>query len=437
MPLPPHYDPATVEPRLQAFWREVGTYHFDRASAAPVYSIDTPPPTVSGHLHLGHVYSYSHTDFIARYQRMRGHNVFYPMGFDDNGLPTERLVEQSRGVTALAIGRAAFSTQCLEVSEEAEREYRALWQRLGLSVDWRYTYRTIDDLARRTSQHSFLDLYRQGRAYQREAPAIWCPECHTAIAQAELSDLERESEFFTLAFAREDGAPLAIATTRPELLPACVAVFVHPEDARYAALVGQRVRVPLTGDMVPVLTDVGADPEKGTGAVMCCTFGDSADVDWWRAHGLPLRTVLGRDGRMTTEAGADLAGLTTAEARARVVARLETEEGLALARRRVTQSVRVHERCDTPVEYIVARQWFVRVLDVTAELLAMGERVAWYPASMGARYREWVENLRWDWCVSRQRSFGVPFPVWYCAACGEIMLAEDDQLPMDPAVSRP
>jgi valyl-tRNA synthetase len=441
MPLPSRYDPAALEPRLRDRWAAASTYAFDRAAPAPIYSIDTPPATASGHLHLGHVYSYSHTDFIARYQRMRGRNVYYPMGFDDNGLPTERLVEKTRRVTASQIGRTAFSALCLEISEEAEREYMELWQRLALSVDWRYTYRSIAEPSRRTSQRSFLDLYRAGLAYRAEAPAIWCPECHTAIAQAELEDIDRESEFCTLAFTRADdtgadGERVPIATTRPELLPACVAIFVHPEDARQAKLIGARVRVPLFGQEVPVLADPAADPTKGTGAVMCCTFGDSTDVDWWRTHALPLRTVIGRDGRMTTEAGADLAGLTTTAARARIVARL-TEAGLLLGRERIQQSVRAHERCDTPVEYIVTRQWFIRALDDKADLLAAGERVAWHPAHMGARYREWVENLRWDWCISRQRFFGVPFPVWYCAECSEIRLADDDQLPLDPAETQP
>jgi valyl-tRNA synthetase len=436
MSLAQRHDPATAEPRLQALWAEAGIYDFDLDSDAPVYSIDTPPATVSGHLHLGHVYSYSQTDFIARYQRMRGRNVYYPMGFDDNGLPTERLVEKTLGFTAAKIGRQAFIDACLEMSVEAEASYRAMWQRLGLSVDWRYTYRTIDTLARRTSQRSFLEFYREGLAYRTEAPAIWCPECHTAIAQADLEDLERETEFFTLAFALDDGTTLPIATTRAELLPACVAIFVHPADERYRDIIGRRATTPFVGLQVPILADPAADPAKGTGAVMCCTFGDSTDLDWWRAHELPLRAIIGRDGRLTDAAGTDLAGLTIAEARARVVEQLE-ESGKVLERKRMEQSVRAHERCDTPVEYIIAKQWFIRVLDDRDELLDAADRLAWHPATMASRYRDWVENLRWDWCISRQRSFGVPFPVWYCTECGEIAVAADDQLPIDPAESQP
>ncbi len=434
MVLAKQYIPSEQEPALDALWQQTGIYQFSLASDAPIFSIDTDPPTVSGNLHLGHVFSYSHTDFIARFWRMRGYNVFYPMGFDDNGLPTERLVERRLGLRATEIGRARFIEKCLAVSEGAERDYRALWTRLGLSVDWRYSYRTIDDTSRRTSQWSFLDLYRRGLAYRQTAPVIWCPECRTAIAQAELNDLDRESVFYTLAFRLPTGETLPIATTRPELLPACVAVFVHPDDPRYRDLAGQRATTPL-GDDVPLLADLRADPEKGTGAVMCCTFGDATDVERWREYDLPTRVILGRDGHLTDTA-TDVAGLSIEDARRRIVASLR-ERGLVQGERPITQSVRVHERCDTPVEYIVAPQWFVRALDFKPELIAAGERIAWHPEHMGARFREWVENLKWDWCVSRQRYFGVPFPVWYCSACSEIALADESQLPVDPLEAQP
>ncbi len=435
MSLSKRYNPATAEPHLQAFWQQSGIYYFSRSSNTPVYSIDTPPPTVSGHLHLGHVYSYSHTDFMARFWRMNGYNVYYPMGFDDNGLPTERLVEKRLHITAPQVGRKAFIEKCLEMSAQEEKNYEALWQRLGLSIDWRYTYSTINTLSRRTSQLSFIDLYHKGLAYRKEAPTIWCPECRTAIAQAELSDLERESEFITLAFRLEGGDTLPIATTRPELLPACVAIFVHPGDSRYQKYVGQQATVPLLGQQVPILEDTKADPEKGSGAVMCCTFGDVTDVEWWYKYHLPLKIVVDRDGMLTGAAG-EFAGLTTREARRRIIENLE-HRGLVLARQPVRQSVRVHERCDTPVEYIVTHQWFIRVLDFKQELLDAGEQITWYPEHMKARYREWVENLGWDWCISRQRYYGVTFPVWYCAECGEVLLAGEDQLPVDPTEQSP
>ena len=435
MSLPKRYDASTTEPELQNYWQTSGTYHFSTEANGPIYSIDTPPATVSGRLHLGHSSSFSQTDFLARFWRMNGFNVFYPMGFDDNGLPTDRYVEKRLSITAQQVGRRAFIEKCLEVSEEVEKDYRALWQRLGLSVDWRHSYRTIDDLSRRTSQQSFLDLYHKGLAYRREAPTIWCPECQTALAQAELNDLERESEFITLAFRLENGNILPIATTRSELLPACVAVFVHPNDKRFQELVGKRLTVPLLEFEVPILADVKADPEKGTGVVMCCTFGDVTDVEWWYKYNLPLKTIIGRDGKMTEAAG-EFAGLSVEEARKRIIDVLDTQ-GLLLGRQTVMQSVRVHERDDAPVEYIVTKQWFVKVLDYKKELLEAGEQVAWHPAHMHSRYREWVENLGWDWCISRQRYFGVPIPIWYCDSCGEILLASEEQLPVDPTEQNP
>jgi valyl-tRNA synthetase len=435
MPLPKHYHPEEVEPRLQAAWSEQGIYAFDPKGDGALYSIDTPPATVSGHLHLGHMYSYSHPDFMARYARMRGHRVYYPMGFDDNGLATERLVERRLGIRAAQVGRQAFIEHCLQVSEESEQEYRTLWQRLGLSIDWRYTYRTIDDRSRRISQRSFIELFKQGLAYRKRAPTIWCPECRTAIAQAELNDLPRTSEFVTLEFTRQDGEKLLIATTRPELLAACVAVFVHPEDERYHALIGQHVTVPLYGQQVPVLSDRDVNPEKGTGAVMCCTFGDQTDVTWWYKYNLPLVEAIDRQGHMSS-ATITLAGQPILLARRQIKEALE-KDGLLISRQPVEHALRVHERCDTAVEFIVEQQWFVNVLDHKQQLLDAGARIHWHPEHMGARYRAWVENLSWDWCISRQRYFGVPFPVWYCQACGEPMTAEIDELPVDPLASYP
>lgn len=434
MPLPRRYDPAEAEPVLMQTWSDEDVYRFDPTSDRPIYSIDTPPPTVSGHLHLGHVYSYSHADFIARYRRMRGDNVFYPIGFDDNGLPTERLVERRLGIDAQTVGRTAFIEKCLEVSEQAEEEYRDLWMRLGLSFDWRHTYRTIEARSRRTCQYSFLELHRKDRVYRRKAPTIWCPACRTAIAQAELNDLEQKTEFVTLRFT-VDGATLPVATTRPELLPACVAVFVHPRDPRVADLAGRRATVPLFAQVVPILADEAVDPEKGTGIVMCCTFGDTTDIEWWYRYELPLVEAIGRDGRMTAAAG-EFAGLTTTEARARII-EAAAAAGLVLERKPIVHTIRVHERDDVPVEYVVTDQWFVRVLDRKADLIRAGEEVRWHPPHMAARYRDWVENLGWDWCISRQRYFGVPFPVWYCKSCDEPILADAVQLPVDPTTTSP
>ncbi len=435
MAIPKRYNPKEVELRLISAWQSAGVYHFSPRGntgdrPGPVYSIDTPPATVSGHLHLGHVYSYSHADFMARFWRMNGYRVFYPMGYDDNGLPTERLVEKRLGITAAQIGRSAFIEKCLETSEMFEEDYETLWKRLGLSIDWRYTYRTIDQRSRLTSQLSFIDLYRKDLTYRQEAPAIWCPECHVSIAQADLNDLDRQSEFVYLPFFLENGESLAIATTRPELLPACVAVFVHPEDTRYQHLVGRNLRVPYFGQWVPLLLDPTADPTKGTGVVMCCTFGDAMDVAWWHKHKLPLIEAIDHNGQMTQVAG-ELVGMPALDARQRIKDLLDTQ-GLILDRQPTIQSVRVHERCDTAVEYILVKQWFIRVLDFKEQLLQAGRNIRWHPEYMRGRYEAWVENLSWDWCISRQRYFGVPFPVWYCQACGETILADEAQLPVDP-----
>jgi valyl-tRNA synthetase len=433
--IPKNYDAEAVELRLHKFWQEEGVHEFEPEEVLPIYSIDTPPPTVSGELHLGHIYSYSQTDFLARFWRMNGYNVFYPMGFDDNGLPTERLVERQLGIRSYEVDRSSFRDECSKISKDVELKYERLWRRLGLSVDWRYTYRTIDDLSRRIAQWSFIDLHRKGLVYRREAPTLWCPECRTAIAQADLSDLTRKATFYTIDFELDDGERLPIATTRPELLPACVAIFVHPDDQRIHHLEGRTAHVPLFGQEIPILIDEGVDPEVGTGVVMCCTFGDKVDIEWWYRHELPLRVSIERDGRMGEVAG-EFAGLTLLEARQLILEDLESE-GLLLDRSPTDQSIRVHERCDTPVEYLVTDQWFIKVLDYKEDLLVAGEQVQWYPEHMRARYRDWVENLQWDWCVSRQRAYGVPFPVWYCDNCGEAILADDDRLPVDPRTQSP
>lgn len=433
--LPKRYDHRISEQNMISFWLENGFYNFLDRSNEPVFSIDTPPATVSGNLHLGHVYSYTHPDIFARFWRMRGRNVFYPMGFDDNGLPTERLVEKRLKVNAKKIGRQAFIDKCLQISEEMEADYRLLWQRLGLSIDWRYSYRTIDRGSRFISQKSFLDLYKNDLVYRQEAPTLWCSECQTAIAQAELNDLDRESEFLTIEFSLSTGDSLAIATTRPELLPACVAIFVHPEDPRYSKLIGHEAQVPLFGQKVYILSDNAADPNKGTGAVMCCTFGDITDVGWWHTYNLPKIEAIDRSGRLTLAAG-DFEGQSVIQARQNIKAALQ-ESGHLLAEQPTSHTIRVHERCDTPVEYITTHQWFIRLLDFKEDLLKAGEKIRWHPDQMKSRYLSWVQNLNWDWCISRQRYFGVPIPVWYCRDCAEVILADESQLPVDPTIDPP
>jgi valyl-tRNA synthetase len=433
--LPNRYDFREAEPRLAKLWADAGTYAYAADGDGPSFSIDTPPATVSGQLHLGHCYSYTQADVIARYRRMRGDRVFCPMGFDDNGLPTERFAEKTLGRKAAEMGREAFIAACLALTEQTEGRFEALWRRLGLSIDWRHRYSTIAPEARRASQWSFIQLHQAGLAYAQEAPTLWCPECQTAIAQAEVDDATLPTKLTTLAFRLADGATLPVATTRPELLPACVTIFVHPDDRRYAHLVGQSARTPLFDAETAIRADAAAEPTKGSGAVMCCTFGDATDVRWWRTHHLALRAAIGRDSRMTDLAG-PYAGLPTAAARARILEDLAAG-GHVLRQETLEHTVGTHERCGTPVEYLQTRQWFIRVLDEKARLLEAGRRIRWYPEHMRTRYEHWVTNLQWDWCISRQRYFGVPFPAWTCRACGTTILAELEQLPVDPQITRP
>ena len=437
MDLEASYDFKTVEPHWQRWWLAERVYAYDRASQKQVFSIDTPPPTVSGKLHIGHVSSYTQTDAIARYQRMLGREVFYPMGYDDNGLPTEILTERECGVKAESVGRERFNELCLEVCEKFRALYRGLWQSLGFSVDWDQSYSTISPECRRVSQLSFLDLAAQGRLYRAATASLWCTRCRTSIAQAELEAQGRPGVFHYFSFKTPLGE-LPIASTRPELLPACVAVFVHPEDARFRRFIGTRARVPIFDIEVPVRADAKADPEKGTGVVMCCTYGDATDVAWTREHQLVSRVCLGEDGRLNAQAGV-LAGSTIAEARVAIVERLKSL-ALISAQKEIPPEqhvVNTHERCGTEIEYLETRQWFVRLLDAKEELLRLGEKVRWFPAHMKVRYRNWVEGLHWDWAVSRQRYFGVPIPAWDCARCGSAAHPEPEELPVNPLKDRP
>ncbi|OPX23933.1 MAG: valine--tRNA ligase [Planctomycetales bacterium 4484_113] len=434
--LPKRYSATQVEEKWKRYWEERGVFHFRKdATRERIYSVDTPPPTVSGDLHIGHVFSYAHQDFIVRYKRMQGFEVFYPFGFDDNGLPTERLVEKTKGVRAAELPRDEFIKLCHEVSQEQESKFKDLWQAVGLSCDWSEVYTTISERSRRISQRSFLHLLQDGHLYRKESPTLWCPECRTAIAQAEIEDQERDSEFYEIIFTASDGRRVPIATTRPELLPACVAVFVHPDDARYQDLIGKNLQTPHFNHEVEVMADELADPEKGTGIVMCCTFGDTTDIDWWQRHHLDTRVVIDERGRLNEHAQA-FAGMSLDEGRRAVVEQLR-EGGFLTRSWSIQHPVNCHERCGTPLEFLITRQWYVRLLDKKEQLVAQGAKCRWFPEHMGVRYRHWVENLKWDWGISRQRYFGVPFPVWYCADCDEVIPAREEDLPVNPLHDAP
>ena len=474
-----------IEPKWVTTWESQGTYAFDRsAERSNVFAIDTPPPTVSGSLHMGHVFSYTHTDTVARFWRMRGKSVFYPMGWDDNGLPTERRVQNYFGVSCDAsvpyvanlqppfrgdppkdhkpvpVSRPNFIELCEELTAEDEKVFEDLFRQLGLSVDWTLLYTTIDERSRRTSQRAFLRNLKRGEAYTQEAPTLWDVDFKTAVAQAELEDRERPGAYHTVKFHKSDGSgDILIDTTRPELLPACVALIAHPEDERYIPYFGKTVRSPLFNVEVPVLAHPLAQPDKGTGIAMCCTFGDLTDVIWWRELQLQMRPIIARDGRIVADAPhgltdpkglehyASLVGKSAKQAQTAIATMLMENGEMVGEPRAITHPVKFYEKGDRPLEIVTSRQWYIRNGGRDAalrdELLARGAGLTWHPDHMRHRYSNWVEGLNGDWLVSRQRYFGVPVPVWYpLDANGEIMhdspiVPDESALPIDPSTDVP
>jgi len=432
-PVRPNFN--ELEPRIAEFWAKENIYKFKPGSKNSIYSIDTPPPTISGKLHIGHAFSYAQAEFIARYKRMRGFEVFYPFGYDNNGLPTERLTEEMHNVKAKNMPREEFVRLCLETSQRIEQQYEEVFKRMGLSCDWTLTYRTIEPRVQKISQTSFLKLYEKGLVYRRLAPTLWCPKCETAIAQVELKDKETESMFNYILFELEDGKKIEVATTRPELLSSCCAIFVNPDDARYKDLVGKKAKVPIFNFQVPIIADRRADPNKGTGIVMFCTFGDLTDVEWFNAYNFEPKISIASDGRMNSLAG-KYQGLKVIEARNAIIEDLK-KQGLLTKQLPLKHTLNVHERCDTEVEFLLTKQWFVKYLDFKQKFIEAGRKIKWWPEHMRVRYENWIKGLQWEWCISRQRYFGVPFPVWYCKRCGKEIVADYEQLPVDPIKDKP
>ena len=471
-----------LEQKWAARWEAERVYQFDPSRPREeVYSIDTPPPTVSGSLHVGHVFSYTHTDVVARFKRMRGRAVFYPMGWDDNGLPTERRVQNYFGVRCepslpyepaftppdkppkppIPVSRPNFIELCTRLTGEDEKVFEHLWRHLGLSVDWSMTYATIERRAQRVSQLAFVRLLNRGLAYQVEAPTLWDVDFRTAVAQAELEDREQPGAYHRIRFARSDGeGEVEIETTRPELIPACVALVAHPDDERYQPLFDREVTTPLFGVSVPVKAHPLADPEKGSGIAMICTFGDLTDVVWWRELALPVRAIIQPNGTLRPlswgEAGwesADrdaaqasydqIAGLPAAKARAKIVDLLRENGDLTAEPRPITHAVKFYEKGDRPLEIVTSRQWFIKTMEFRDRLIQRAGELRWHPAYMQARLENWINGLNGDWCVSRQRFFGVPFPVWYrvredgAVDHAALLLPAEDQLPIDPSTDVP
>ena len=475
-----------LEARWDAAWEADGTYRFDRGrTRAEVFSIDTPPPTVSGALHVGHVFSYTHTDTIARYQRMAGREVFYPMGWDDNGLPTERRVQNYFGVRCdpglphdpdfeipedagdpkaikargdTPISRRNFIDLCHVLTVEDETAFEELWRYLGLSVDWTLSYTTIDERCQRTAQRAFLRNLARGEAYQVEAPSLWDTTFHTAVAQAELEERDRPGAYHTLAFHTPEGGDIHVATTRPELVAACVALVAHPDDARYQPLFDSTAITPVFGVEVPVRAHRLADPDKGTGIAMICTFGDTTDVTWWRELDLPVRAIVNREGRIAAETppGLDtaaaasyarLANKTIHSAQAEMVVMLAEAGELVGEPEPITHPVKFFEKGDRPLEIVTSRQWYItnggRDRDLAEALIARGDDMDWHPPYMQARYTNWIDGLNGDWLISRQRFFGVPIPLWYRLddtgqpLWDDPLVPTEDTLPVDPTTDAP
>lgn len=430
MELPQNYDPKVSEPKWMKYWLENKIFKYDEKSKKPIFSIDTPPPYASAdHLHVGHGMHYSQFEFVARFQRMNGKNVYFPMGYDDNGLPTERFVEKKYKINKSKIKRAEFIKLCLEETEKTGQTYYNLFTKLGFSIDWDLLYHTIGDNARRVAQKSFITLYKKGRMERMDYPTLWCTQCQTTIAQADLENVELKSHFNDLVFkCGKDN--LVISTTRPEMLPACVGLFFHPDDKRYKHLKGKFAKVPLFDYEVPLLVDESVSLDKGTGLMMVCTFGDKEDVEKWHKYNLQLRIIFDEAGKMNELAG-KYAGLSIKDARKEITEELKAK-GLLLKQQDISHPVNVHERCGTEIEFMKKAQWQIMVLDKKEELIEMAQKVNWYPEHMKVRYEHWVKNLQWNWGISRQRYYGVPFPVWYCKDCGAILLPEEKDLPVDP-----
>ncbi|MFW5847058.1 MAG: valine--tRNA ligase [Nanoarchaeota archaeon] len=420
-----------IEKKWKEYWEKEEIYKFNPNSKKTIYSIDTPPPYISGRMHIGHAFSYSQQDFIIRYMRMKGKNIFYPFGTDDNGLPTERFIEKINKIKSRKMGRTEFIKICQETLKKETPGCIQDFKDLGISSDYDIYYSTIDNHSQKVSQESFINLYKQGDIYKKEFPTIWCSECQTSIAQAELEDKESTSLFSTLKFKISESEDiLPIATTRPELLPACVAVFINPEDKRYKKFIGKKAIIPLFDYEVPILEDKSAEIDKGTGILMVCSYGDKYDVEAINRHKLSPRIVLTPEGKLN-ELSKNYQNLKIKKARKEILEDLK-KENLIIEQKQISHVVNCHDKCGNEIEFIPTEQWFIKILNNKEKWIELGRKINWYPDYMRKRYENWVKGLEWDWNISRNRHFGVPIPVWTCSNCNEIILPEKNELPVDP-----
>jgi valyl-tRNA synthetase len=427
MELPKEYDYNTIEEKWMDIWKD-SMYYFDWDSRKPQFIIDTPPPYPTGNFHIGNALNWCYIDFVARYKRMRGFNVMFPEGWDCHGLPTEVKVEELNNITKSQVSREDFRRMCIDLTTKNIERMRKSLRRLGFSIDWSSEYITMEPAYFGKTQKSFVRMYNSNRIYQQNHPVNWCPRCETAIAFAEVEYDSRDTVLNYLNFDK-----LKIATTRPELLAACVAVAVNPDDSRYSSYVNTEVMVPIFGHKVRVIEDKSVDPTFGTGVVMICTFGDKQDVRWWAEHNLPIRKAIDRTGKMTELAG-KYAGLTTDECKKKIIEDIKNE-GILFKQEKLPQNVGLCWRCKTPIEILSEKQWFVNIN--SEEILNTANDITWVPDYMKVRLENWTGTMEWDWCISRQRIFATPIPVWYCAECGRTKVAKEEWLPLDPTQKSP
>jgi len=445
------YNQIKIEKKWQDIWEKEKIYHFDKKSAKKPFSIDVPPRYASGPLHAGHAVHYTHIDFAARYKRMKGYNVFFPLCFDVNGIPIEERVERKLNITRKDIDRHEFIKLCSEFAEKNIKTMIEQFKILGESMDPSIYYQTNAEYYRRLTQISFILLYKKNYIYKGKFPVNWCPRCMTAMADAEVTYKDRDTKLNTIKFyfkepisekvlkyhgigKDKNGTYVEIATTRPEMLPSCQIVAVHPTDERAPWLVDQKVIVPIFKKEVKIVEDDAVDPDFGSGIVMICTVGDKEDLNWVFKYKLPIEMSIDESGCMTDICG-KYKGLKIIDARKKVIDDLEKND-ILIKQDSLKQNVGVCWRCKTPVEFVNAEQWFLKTTDFKDMVLEKSEEMNWFPEFMKIRLKDWVDSLEWDWVISRQRYFATPIPLWECEKCKEVVLAKIKDCYVDPTIDK-
>ena len=435
--MPKKYNFAEIESKWQKKWEEMNLYQFNwQDKSRPTFSIDTPPPYPSGEFHMGNVLNWTYFDIVARYKRMNGYNVHFPQGWDCHGLSIEIQVEKEHKIRKRDVPSDKFREWCKHLVEK----YIALMKegvvRLGCSVDWTTEYRTMDPDYWRRTQLSFIILHKKGFIYQGTHPVNWCPRCETAIADAEVDYTEKTGKLHYIRFPLEgEEKSLLIATTRPEFIPACVAVAVNPSDKRFDSFIGKKLVVPLVNRSVEIIPDESIDPSFGTGVVMICTYGDKDDVKTVMKHKLPRIMILSENGKINNKGG-KYTGLKILEARKAIVKDFEASGSMEKTETLIRE-IGLCDRCKSPIEILERKQWFMKTRVLTNLVEKTSHEVVWYPDYMKTRLIDWARSLDWDWVISRQRVFATPIPVWYCKECNEVILSKEEWIPIDPKLENP